>query len=286
MKKPVGPAAGAVADALRRGFLAGGALRKEDARKAQELTPLLLEIARAAAVRQQDRFLLVDACAGKAAAALLSAHLVLRGRGGPYEVVAIEREPARAGHALAAAKILGVEGHLRFVTADVAEEDRWPPAPDIVVALHACGRAADIVIDRATASGSRRLLLVPCCYGGGPRHDGAAGAVTAQPTADAWARRMELPRQGLVGRRFAQAVIDAERTLRLEAAGYETEVVELFSPTVSPHNLLWRARRVREPGRMAEAKARLAALAAVGRDDAERAPPDGPPPTAAPTEQT
>ena len=53
-------------------------------------------------------------------------------------------------------------------------------------------------------------------------------------------------------RRFVQAFVDAERTLRLEAAGWQTEVVELCPPTVTPHNLLWRARRVGEPGRMAE----------------------------------
>ena len=41
---------------------------------------------------------------------------------------------------------------------------------------------------------------------------------------------------------------------RLEAAGYETEVVEFVAPTITPHNLLWRARLVREPRRMAAAK--------------------------------
>ena len=48
-------------------------------------------------------------------------------------------------------------------------------------------------------------------------------------------------------RRFIQAMVDAERTRRLEAAGYETEVVEFVGATVTPHNLLWRARRVGEP---------------------------------------
>jgi short-subunit dehydrogenase involved in D-alanine esterification of teichoic acids len=57
-------------------------------------------------------------------------------------------------------------------------------------------------------------------------------------------------------------MVDAERTLRLEAAGYETEVVELVPPTVTPHNLVWRARRVGEPGRMARAAEALARLVA------------------------
>jgi hypothetical protein len=65
-----------------------------------------------------------------------------------------------------------------------------------------------------------------------------------------------LPRQGLVGRRFAQAMIDAERTLRLEEHGYDVDVVEFVAPTITPHNLLWRGRRVGEPQRMAEAARR------------------------------
>ena len=61
-------------------------------------------------------------------------------------------------------------------------------------------------------------------------------------------------------RRLVQALVDAERTWRLEAAGYETEVVELVSPSVTPHNLLWRARLVAEPVRMARARRHLDSL--------------------------
>jgi hypothetical protein len=65
-------------------------------------------------------------------------------------------------------------------------------------------------------------------------------------------------------------MVSAARTLRLEAAGYQTEVVELVPPTVTPHNLLWRARRVGEPVRMAEARAALARLGGLtGRSGRE-----------------
>jgi hypothetical protein len=60
-----------------------------------------------------------------------------------------------------------------------------------------------------------------------------------------------------VRNRFVQAFVDAERTWRLEAEGYETEVVEFVGATVTPHNLLWRARRVQEPSRMADARRTL-----------------------------
>jgi hypothetical protein len=46
----------------------------------------------------------------------------------------------------------------------------------------------------------------------------------------------------------------------LEAAGYETEVVEFVSPSVTPQNLLWRARFVGEEHRMNAARQALKRL--------------------------
>lgn len=249
-----------MAGALRRGFLDGHALRKEDAQKVGELVPLLEEIARALPGRSERPVTLVDACAGKSALGVIAAALVLTPRQGPWRVVAIEREERRRHQAEAAAAALGVGTHVAWVRADVGDAAEWPASPDVVVALHACGAASDTVIDRAVAAHARRLLLVPCCYAAGPRHHGACARVHAQAAADGWARALPLPRHALVGKRFSAALIDAERTLRLEAAGYETEVLEVFPATLSPHNLLWRARRVGEPVRMADARARHAAL--------------------------
>jgi hypothetical protein len=127
----------------------------------------------------------------------------------------------------------------------VEQAEAWPRQPSIVTALHACGDAADAIIDRAIASEARTLLLVPCC---------TSDAVTASSQAHAHAVALGIPRHAPVRRRFIQSVIDAERTWRLEAAGYETEVIEFVAPTITPHNLLWRARLVREPQRMAAAK--------------------------------
>jgi hypothetical protein len=124
----------------------------------------------------------------------------------------------------------------------------WPDAPDVAVGLHACGAASDAIIDSATAKGAKWILLVPCCY--------ASGVKFAEARADA----LGIPRQSEVRRRFVMALVDAERTLRLEAAGWETTVVPFVPPTVTPHNLLFRARRVREPSRMREAAARRTLL--------------------------
>jgi hypothetical protein len=235
----------------------GARLRQADQRKAIEVAALLVEIE--AATRRcgaQTPLTLVDAAAGKSYVGLLAAEFVLSRRGpAAGRIVAIEREPTRAGVAAAAAASLRLEHPVAIDVriGDVADQALWPDRPDIVTALHACGAAADVILDRAVERQARHLLLVPCCTG-----ESVVAMAAAQRAADA----AGIPRHAAVRRRYLQAFVDAERTLRLEAAGYETEVVEFCPPTVTPHNLLWRSRRVGEPRRQHEAQTRRARLLA------------------------
>jgi Methyltransferase domain len=240
-------AVAAVEQALQAIFIAveGTSLRREDRKKAVELAALLSELSSLGKGR-----LLVDAAAGKAYVGVLAAELL-----GVTRVLVLEREPSRIEAARAAARHLGDRAQIEIRAGDVADPSIWPDEPDAVAALHACGAASDAVLDAAVRSRARRLFLVPCCY---------ASAVPFAAAAAERADRLGLPRHAEVRRRFVTALIDAERTLRLEAAGYETTVVPFVAPTVTPHNLLWRARRAGEPTRMREAAARLQRLRSEG----------------------
>jgi hypothetical protein len=70
----------------------------------------------------------------------------------------------------------------------------------------------------------------------------------------------------LVRRRMTASLVDMERALRLEAAGFETVALEFVAPTVTPHNLLLCARRTGSEVRVARARERLAALSAAARE--------------------
>ena len=235
----------------------GADLRQEDRRKAQQVTAMLGEVERACLrISRRSPLTLVDAAAGKSYVGLLAARLVLAPMGRPARVVTIERDAARVAASLAALGRLGTAIPVECLAADVADRRAWPASPSLVVALHACGAAADTIIDQCVAVRARALLLVPCCTGAG---------VTAAGAALEAATRLGIPRHAPVRRRFIQAMVDAERTWRLEAAGYQTEVVELVGSIVTPHNLLWRARLVGEPGRMAAARRALEAFSHVPR---------------------
>ncbi len=228
-------------------------LRDEDRRKVQEMQGLLAEIAAAVARRsRRTKLVMVDAAAGKSVVGLLAAELVLAPMGRPGRVHIIERDARRVvacRQAVACLRAPGVE--VAIAQADVGDAQAWPARPDLVLALHACGPASDLIIDRAIDVQARDLLLVPCC---------TSRKVAAAALAERHAEALAMPRQAEVRRRFIQSIVDAERTLRLEAAGWQTTVVAFVAPTVTPHNLLWRCRHVGEPGRMAEAERARARL--------------------------
>jgi hypothetical protein len=223
---------------LRRLYLDGHGLRKEDLKKAREMAALLPEIQR---IGVKGR--LVDAAAGHAYVGLLAAELL-----GAEDVVLIERDAARVARSEKAAARLSRPARIDVRQAEVHERSCYSVEPHLVVALHACGRASDEVIGAAVDVKARWILVVPCCY------------VQATPEIEAAAERLGIVRQAEVRTRFAQSWVDSRRTLQLEAAGYEVQVVAFVAPTVTPHNLLWRARRVGEPRRMQLAAEQLARL--------------------------
>jgi hypothetical protein len=239
---------------LDRLFIAadGAGLRKEDRKKAQEVAAVLSEVEREAGrFSKRASLVLVDAAAGKSYVGLLSAKLVFEPSGRQATVITIEKDSRRADASRRALALLDTGISVECRTAGVETDSAWPERISIVTALHACGSAADAIIDRSVSVGARVLLAAPCCTS-----KAVAAAARARDRAD----ELGIPRHAPVRRRFIQVMVDAERTWRLEAAGYETEVVEFVAPSVTPHNLLWRARLVREPRRSEAAQRALARI--------------------------
>jgi hypothetical protein len=234
--------------ALQRLFIRadGTTLRDEDRKKARELHALLPELAPHLAPGR----VLVDAAAGRASVGLMAQELL-----SPCDLVVIERAADRVRACREAAALRARPSPVDVREADVADLAAWPEAPDLVVALHACGPASDHIIDAAAARRARRLLLVPCCVGAG-----VAFAATARAAVARW----PIPRQSAVRQRLEHGLIDAWRTLRLEAAGYEVTVAPFVAPTVTPYNLAWRCRRVGQPHTMARAAGQLREILSLG----------------------
>jgi hypothetical protein len=213
----------------------GTGLRDEDRTKSIEVAALLGELARVS-----RKGTVVDVAAGKSAVGLLAVELL-----GFEHLVVLERDPKRLAHCRHGVARLTRPARVELREGDLGDGALWPEKPGAVVALHACGKASDAVIDAAIAHEAKWLLLVPCC---------TSPEVPAWAVAEARAKDLGIPSHAAVRTRFLEAFIDAERVLRLEAAGWETTVVPFVAPTVTPRNQLFRARRLQEPKRMEAAR--------------------------------
>lgn len=238
--------------ALERVFIGaeGAALRVEDKKKAREITALLAEVARLVRSRRKP-LTFVDAAAGKAYLGLLASHLLLGPLGIPHTVLAVERDLRRAEMASEAGRVLGL-GQVFTAKAGLVHAHTFPDEPTIVAALHACGDASDAVIEAAIARRATHLLLVPCCV--------AKTTCHAAENAARLEDELGIPTHGGVRRRMREVLVLAERVNRLEAAGYATEVVDFVPESVTPYNVLLRARRSEEPVRAARAAEALKKL--------------------------
>ncbi len=121
---------------------------------------------------------------------------------------------------------LGFSG-MEFVCDDIRNTPS-DKRPDMVISLHACDIATDIVLNRAIELSAPVILSTPCC------HRYMNGKVT----------RSELSfvtRFAHLQNKMCEALTDAVRLARLEAGGYSVSALELTDPENTPKNTLLRA---------------------------------------------
>lgn len=232
-----------VAQWMRQGWLADEArLRAADAKKVLEVEGML------EAMRGAGRIgTLVDAAAGLGYVGVCAVRADRAAK-----TVLWERDAARVARASEAAARLGVTDAVRCVTGDLDGSGAGVvEGADALVALHACGPAADTIVSLLASRRIPWAFVAPCCY---------ADRVPFAPVARAWAEALGVPREAAIRRRFVESLVDAARTRALEAAGYDVTVAPFVPPGTGGHVLAWRCRWSGEAGAMHRAAAALARL--------------------------
>lgn len=130
------------------------------------------------------------------------------------------------------AALIGCSG-MSFICGD-ALNFTPPSPPDLVISLHACDIATDIVLAGAVGNGARVILSTPCCHHElfGKMDSDALGFIARYP---------------ILKQKLCDAATDSLRALRLEIAGYDVTAVELIDPDETPKNVLLRAVKRRRP---------------------------------------
>ena len=121
---------------------------------------------------------------------------------------------------------LGFEG-LEFVCGDITQYES-EITPNLVISLHACDTATDIVLEKAAEWGAKVILSTPCCH-----HE--------------LNHKLDCPelefiaKYSMLRQKLCDAATDAMRLSLLEAKGYDTDALELIDPDETPKNILLRA---------------------------------------------
>ena len=172
-----------------------------------------------------------------------AAQAFLSGRDIPVHLTGVDTKPQSLAHGEAVAAQLGVGA--TFVQGGIADAV-VDPAPEVVLALHACDTATDDALARAVGWDARLVLAAPCCH-----HDIAAQLRRA-PTPAPYA---SLTRDGILRERLADTLTDALRASLLRLHGYRVDVVEFVGSEHTPRNTLLRALRTRaDPKPQAQAE--------------------------------
>lgn len=113
---------------------------------------------------------------------------------------------------------------------EVADISKIVPkeVPDMVISLHACDIATDIVLNTAIRLGARVILSTPCCH----RY------MNGKVVADELKFVTKYPH---ISNKLCEALTDALRLERLRACGYNVSALELTDPENTPKNTLLRA---------------------------------------------
>ena len=122
---------------------------------------------------------------------------------------------------------------LTFLHGDIADYEGMNQV-DMVVTLHACDTATDYALAKAIGWDASVILSVPCC----------------QHELNKQIKNEELSpllKYGLIKERTAALFTDAIRGNLLEAAGYQTQILEFIDMEHTPKNILLRAVRKQNP---------------------------------------
>ena len=115
---------------------------------------------------------------------------------------------------------------LKFQTGDIADYES--SGADMVVTLHACDTATDYALINAVKWKSKVILSVPCC-----QHE-----LFSQITNEV---NEPMLKHGIIKDKFTELLTDGLRGLKLEAAGYDVNMIEFTSLEHTSKNIMIKA---------------------------------------------
>jgi len=172
-----------------------------------------------------DEIRICDLCCGKSYLSFAVYHYFSEIRKMKVSMTGVDLKGDVVKHCSQVANDLGYTG-LEFVEGDIRTY-QTDITPQLVVSLHACDTATDIVLDKAIEWGTDVILSTPCCH-----HE--LNHTLNCPELDFIAKH------SMLRQKLCDAATDALRLKRLEMNGYDVAALELIDPEETPKNIMLR----------------------------------------------
>ena len=170
-----------------------------------------------------------DLCCGKSYLSFAAYHFFANVLGRRVRMTGVDLKPDVVAYCNDVAKKLHFDG-LEFLCGDVSKYDAGGKV-HLVISLHACDVATDLVLRKAVEWNADVILSTPCCHHE-MNHTLYCPALSF------------IAEHSMLRQKLCDAATDALRLKHLESVGYSVSALELIDPEETPKNVMLRALRM------------------------------------------
>ena len=178
------------------------------------------------ALPKEGELRICDLCCGKSYLSFAVYHYFTYVLGRRVRMTGVDLKPDVIAYCNEVAGKLGFDG-LEFLCGDVGRYDAGEHV-HMVISLHACDTATDLVLERAMTWDADVILSTPCC------HHELNHTLNCAPLAF-------IAEHSMLRQKLCDAATDALRLKLLASVGYAVCALELIDPEETPKNIMLRA---------------------------------------------
>ena len=174
----------------------------------------------------EGKLTVYDLCCGKSYLSFAVYYYLRYIKNREVDMLCIDLKSDVIEYCSSVAASVGFDG-MKFICDDVRNTPH-DIQPDLVISLHACDIATDIVINHGAELKAKVILSTPCC------HHYLNSRISAPELSF-------VSSYGQLRNKLCEALTDGLRLLRLRYHGYDVTALELTDPDDTPKNTLLRA---------------------------------------------
>ena len=203
-----------------------GRIRDKMQSKFRQINKFIEHIAEIKDKLPNDNINIYDLCCGKSYLSFAVYHYFKNVLNMNVKMVCVDLKADVIEYCQGVANRIGFDD-MEFVHGDIIKYN-MKNKPHLVISLHACDIATDIVLNKASENGADVILSTPCCH-----HE--LNHTLNCKTLDFVAKH------SMLRQKMCDALTDSLRLMKLESEGYSVCALELIDPEDTPKNIMLRA---------------------------------------------